>query len=767
MVELEFDYEQNKIYIQANLDEYFSNVINKYYIKSQLEPNSVIFMVHSIQIPENKRIFEVMNQFEKTNKRMYIAVFPLYKCDSNKNIIVDAKEIICPKCSEQCRIKVEDYMIKLYDCKNNHQTTIKLDEFKETQKIDLNKIKCNNCNFKSMGNTFNNTFYYCLNCRANLCVLCKSKHKKNHFIINYEQKDYKCPYHFDSYFKYCYNCKSNICMLCNQAHLNHKLESYENIISNPDNKRIELDKLKNEIDIFNKNVKKIINGLNQLIENMETYYNIFNNVFNNYNVNNKNYHVLKNINQINLNTNIYNEILQINKNKNNIDKINKIFNIYYKMQGKNNLDPFNFFNYDSNENDILFSNVPSYIKKENKISKDSIYRCNYCPYTPLMKIMYKGYKIYMEYRCQNGHYSYELLYDFYKRNKINSINSVICCVGYEVNDGTQNFYYYNDCRQYYCEKDKNAHEKIEDKSHNLINIKNIDNTCIEHLNIINDYCLDCHKNICNKCYSHKMHKKVSLSKMVINDNKLLEYRNKLNILKKDYNSFYDECDKTIKEVLDYIENFNNNLIKFKNVNDYSFNICEDLLNSYQYLKNKNCLNYEIIENLKSILNFNDIKFNMDRNFNCLARLIYINSIIKLQYNTLFKLTNNFINFDMKITEDEEKLIKAKNINSNFQYQKILDKNFENTLYGYCEYNPDGNESKYIIHGFGIILNKNYKYIGELKDGKTHGYGIYYFNTGSFKFCKSDKNSETAFKLFDLSGLTQTCFFNKIVDGYQK
>ena len=349
MVELEFDYEQNKIYIQANLDEYFSNVINKYYIKSQLEPNSVIFMVHSIQIPENKRIFEVMNQFEKTNKRMYIAVFPLYKCDSNKNIIVDAKEIICPKCSEQCRIKVEDYMIKLYDCKNNHQTTIKLDEFKETQKIDLNKIKCNNCNFKSMGNTFNNTFYYCLNCRANLCVLCKSKHKKNHFIINYEQKDYKCPYHFDSYFKYCYNCKSNICMLCNQAHLNHKLESYENIISNPDNKRIELDKIKNEIDIFNKNVKKIINGLNQLIENMETYYNIFNNIFNNYNVNDKNYHVLKNINQINLNTNIYNEILQINKNKNNIDKINKIFNIYYKMQGKNNLDPFNFFNYDSNE----------------------------------------------------------------------------------------------------------------------------------------------------------------------------------------------------------------------------------------------------------------------------------------------------------------------------------------------------------------------------------------------------------------------------------
>ena len=97
MVELEFDYQQNKIYMQVNLDEYFINVFNKYYTKSQIKPNSVVFMAHSIQIPENKRIFEVMNQFEKVNKRMYIAVFPLYE-DNNEKVIVEAKDIICPKC---------------------------------------------------------------------------------------------------------------------------------------------------------------------------------------------------------------------------------------------------------------------------------------------------------------------------------------------------------------------------------------------------------------------------------------------------------------------------------------------------------------------------------------------------------------------------------------------------------------------------------------------------------------------------------------------
>ena len=77
------------------------------------------------------------------------------------------------------------------------------------------------------------------------------------------------------------------------------------------------------------------------------------------------------------------------------------------MKGNDDKDPFRFFNLNSNLNEninkhntiFLFKDVPSYIKKESKVSKDSIYRCNYCPYIPLMKIIYRGYKIYMEYRC--------------------------------------------------------------------------------------------------------------------------------------------------------------------------------------------------------------------------------------------------------------------------------------------------------------------------------------------------------------------------------
>ena len=133
---------------------------------------------------------------------MIISVFRLYYNNKNDKAIVDSKQIICPKCSEHCRINIEDYIVKLYDCKNNHSTKIRLDEFKQTQKIDLSKIQCDVCKNKNMANTYNNDFYICLNCKFNLCVLCKETHNKKHNIINYEQKHYICPKHHDTYFKY-------------------------------------------------------------------------------------------------------------------------------------------------------------------------------------------------------------------------------------------------------------------------------------------------------------------------------------------------------------------------------------------------------------------------------------------------------------------------------------------------------------------------------------------------------------------------------------
>ena len=109
-------------------------------------------------------------------------------------------------------MKIKDYKIELYDCKNNHKIdNILLEEYENTQKIDISKIKCNICK-DNKSESYNNIFYICNSCKINICPLCKSKHDKNHNIINYDQKEYICEIHNENYVKYCDTCKNNICM---------------------------------------------------------------------------------------------------------------------------------------------------------------------------------------------------------------------------------------------------------------------------------------------------------------------------------------------------------------------------------------------------------------------------------------------------------------------------------------------------------------------------------------------------------------------------
>ena len=103
--------------------------------------------------------------------------------------IIESKEIICPKCKENCKIIINNYKIKLYDCKNNHEiNNILLDEFNNTQLINELKIICNICNNKNKYKSYNKHFYLCLICKKYICPLCKSIHDNNHKIIDYDKK---------------------------------------------------------------------------------------------------------------------------------------------------------------------------------------------------------------------------------------------------------------------------------------------------------------------------------------------------------------------------------------------------------------------------------------------------------------------------------------------------------------------------------------------------------------------------------------------------
>ena len=157
MAQLEFEYSQNVMIIQVNFDDLFKTAFNKYYQKTHIKPNSVVFISNGIKLSENKRIMDSMNQMQITNRKMRIYVLPLNNSQID-NYIVDSKDIIFPKCFEECRIKIIDYIVNLFDCRKNHLTALKLENFKEYQKIDLSKIKCDICKIKNKGNTYNNKF---------------------------------------------------------------------------------------------------------------------------------------------------------------------------------------------------------------------------------------------------------------------------------------------------------------------------------------------------------------------------------------------------------------------------------------------------------------------------------------------------------------------------------------------------------------------------------------------------------------------------------
>ena len=194
MIEIEFNYKQQIIVIQAKLDELFKDIINKYLQKSLLNPNNVFFIANAKQLNPEEKIGNQISLINKENKKLTILVQELIERTSILQKFAKSKDIICPKCYEPCRIKTENFKISLFGCINNHMTNLKIEDFFDSQKINISNIKCEKCGIKNKANCPKNEFYKCLTCNNNLCLLCKPIHQSNHYIINYYQKNYLSSY---------------------------------------------------------------------------------------------------------------------------------------------------------------------------------------------------------------------------------------------------------------------------------------------------------------------------------------------------------------------------------------------------------------------------------------------------------------------------------------------------------------------------------------------------------------------------------------------
>ena len=295
MVEIEFNFNQAITNIQAKLDDPFQDVINSFMQKSLLQQGSVNFLANGKVINPNESVESHMSNLNKENKKMKIIVTMMENDDQNKEqVIAKSKDIICPTCKEPCRITTENSKIKLYDCVNGHTTEdIKFIDFDNTQNINESQIKCDNCKFKNKGNCPADEFYRCLSCKLNLCLLCKPNHDPRHNIIKYDQKNYICQTHNEPLIKYCFECKKNICFAC-EGHEKHEFEDLGNFKPNIEEKKKILNELKINIDEINKTIKEVIDELNGFMLYINKFYEINNNILENYDVKKRNYQVLQN-----------------------------------------------------------------------------------------------------------------------------------------------------------------------------------------------------------------------------------------------------------------------------------------------------------------------------------------------------------------------------------------------------------------------------------------------------------------------------------------
>ena len=218
-IEVIFIYKSAKTIIQCQLNDIMKDIINKFKIKVTINNDNLLFLFGGELVNKEILLKDLIKDLNSKNDKITLIVYDMEDDLKNKTkneTKKKSKNVICPKCKELCLLKInENYRIKLFECKNGHiEDNIYLNEFNDTQYFYESNIKCDICKNNNKYETYNNEFYKCCKCEQNLCPLCRKNHDKNHYTIDYEQKDYICFKHNEKFISFCKICKKNLCLYC-------------------------------------------------------------------------------------------------------------------------------------------------------------------------------------------------------------------------------------------------------------------------------------------------------------------------------------------------------------------------------------------------------------------------------------------------------------------------------------------------------------------------------------------------------------------------
>ena len=366
MAEVLFNDKGIETKIECNFNDKMKDVLDKYIAKQKINNKNILFLYNGIKINEELNFYEQANKADIKRGKLNVYVYDKDENNTKEGKLMKSKDIICPECKENIFIELNDYRINLYECKNNHiRNNIPLEEYENTQMIDLSRIQCDNCKENSLDYTCINEFYICNSCNMKLCSSCEIKHDSSHKVINYNHKNYICKKHDKFFSEYCKECKESLCKSCKIEHIMHDIIHLQDMVIIKKDLLEQNDEFKLVLDKLRNNIEEIKNVLNKILNKIELYYIINKGIINNYNCKRINYYILKNINEIKDNNNNIIQNLKSIVEENDLNKkFNYLMNIYdsnnsqYKTEVYENGDKYigKFINNKKNGKGIIYYN---------------------------------------------------------------------------------------------------------------------------------------------------------------------------------------------------------------------------------------------------------------------------------------------------------------------------------------------------------------------------------------------------------------------------
>ena len=352
-IELIISLGNKKFSIKEDLiNKSLSKIIKSAFNKDKINLNDYVFFKENDIININNinlSLEDILSEKEEENSQIKLISFPKIQNIENEQYLTkpsfkqdEIRSIICPKCQQYIIMEINDYKIFLSKCKNGHNfNNINLQDFYSTQKYEeAQKLLKEKNIIKNEDVKLNEIKEEDKNSIAPPTPLSSKDINEN------EEEDYcystKCEKHkMQQYSSYCLNCKKNLCSECEMNHNIfrkdndiHKIVHFYEILSNNDEY---LEKLKeniknfrHKIDLLKIELNKLTNIINNVINNYEIYYNIYYDLISNYEIVERNYHILKNIKNIKF-TELFHDLDNIIKEGHIYKKFQKTFEIYNKM----------------------------------------------------------------------------------------------------------------------------------------------------------------------------------------------------------------------------------------------------------------------------------------------------------------------------------------------------------------------------------------------------------------------------------------------------